>query len=81
MQGNVWEFKDPSNPWLEFQRAWQLSQNRNPSWRKGQAFYNTLYKLDPGLAKGIRRTESDPFDHDERIPKAVEFVKQAWSGN
>ncbi len=38
------------------------------SWRKGQSLYNTLYKINPELAKSICGNKScDPYYLDERI--------------
>ncbi len=52
----------------DFYRLVQVLQYENPDWRKGQAMFNALDRLDPELANMIRSTPEDPFYRDERIP-------------
>jgi len=50
----------------------------NPSWRKGQHYFNTLYNMHPSLADEIRGTDKDPLlsvsDRDERTQKFFKYI-------
>lgn len=37
-------------------------------WREGQAAFNALTQLAPGVAEKIRGSVADPFDHDRLLP-------------
>jgi hypothetical protein len=64
--------------YLEF--AWRYYvQNPNKYQRKGQALFNALYKVHPGLADKVRATPLDPFYQDDRIPDFLTMVKGAWN--
>lgn len=39
-----------------------------PELRRGQAFFNALYRLDPELANHLCTTAVDPYYQDDRIP-------------
>lgn len=42
--------------------------------RKGQAFFNLLYKFYPSVANSIRNTEYDPFYQDELLDKCINKI-------
>ena len=42
--------------------------------RKGQHFFNSLYRRYPSIAESIRGTEHDPFYCDERLITCIQFV-------
>lgn len=49
-----------------------------PEWRAGQAFFNCLDDLHPGLACDIVTTSIDPYHDDTRIDAAYEYVRRNW---
>ena len=42
----------------------ELNISMHPSWRYGQAVFNTLYEINPSLADSIRGSDVDPFYAD-----------------
>lgn len=57
----------------------EVNRNLNyyPTWRVGQALFNTLYTMDVDLAEQVRATARDPFykyDWDE-CTEFLEFVE------
>lgn len=44
-------------------------QDTNPHYRRGQCYFNVLYRLDPDCANAIRATTADPFYEDDNIPQ------------
>lgn len=61
---------------LEFSWRYYV-QNRYQ--RKGQALFNALVKVHPGLAEKVRMTPLDPFYQDDRIPDFLTMIKGAWN--
>jgi len=51
----------------ELIRCFEEKSALNPSWRKGQTWFNCLNKLYPSVANSIRTTKNDPFYRDDRI--------------
>lgn len=49
-----------------------------PEQREGQAFFNALWEKRPDLYKQMTQTELDPFNLDERLPAAWQFVMDNW---
>lgn len=45
----------------------KIAKNHAPTWRMGQAFFNTLASLHPAIAETYRSTAVDPFYQDSRI--------------
>lgn len=66
------------NKLLEFIDRCATDQYKNPEWRKGQAYFNSLYDFDPKLADEIRGTELDPFYNDQIITKFLEYILERW---
>lgn len=50
----------------------------NPTWRLGQAYFNILRLLKPGLAEEIRGSAADPFYNDKRIAVFLTRVRADW---
>lgn len=56
------------------ERADQM-QRENPDWRVGQAWFNALHEIDPGLANQIRGSQDDPFYRDDRVTAFVQRIE------
>jgi hypothetical protein len=52
--------------WLAIQNEAVVLRVQNPSLRRGQALFNALYAMHPGLAGKISGTAADPFYDDSR---------------
>lgn len=50
----------------------------NPSWRYGQAYFNTLCDVAPELAEEIRGRDLDPFHRDEVLPSFLVWLQLVW---
>lgn len=61
--------------WLEFTWRYYVL---NRYMRKGQALFNALARINPGLADKIRDTPLDPTYTDERIADFLAAVKRKW---
>lgn len=48
--------------------------------RAGQAYYNVLYSINPGLAASVDETPLDPYYDDSKIPAFLAHVCQHWDG-
>ncbi len=46
------------------------------AWREGQAAFNALYGLAPGLADSIRGEDIDPYHRDERLPAFYAWIEE-----
>lgn len=46
--------------------------------RRGQAYFNALYRWRPDIANELRASSVDPFYRTERIPSFLESVKDCW---
>lgn len=47
---------------------WREAEAEHPQWRRGQALFNTLWKLHPEIANAIRGDDHlDPFHNDHNI--------------
>lgn len=51
---------------------------RHPSWRYGQAVFNTLTEWDSGFAEEIRATDLDPFLDNSRTGAMLEALRTRW---
>jgi hypothetical protein len=49
-------------------------QERNPEWRMGQTYFNTLHMTHREWADEIHGTDLDTFYRDERIPAFREWL-------
>lgn len=50
----------------------------NPAWRLGQAYFNVLTHVDPGLAERVRGTVIDPFYSDEILPEFLDHIRKEF---
>lgn len=48
-----------------------------PSYRKGQAYFNILHTIHPGLANEVAGTDKDPFYDDSRIETLLSWLAHA----
>jgi len=55
------------NTWGEFCEAAEAAYRNNPEWRRGQAWFNTLYTLHPEVAEQFRGAPDDPFYQDSKL--------------
>lgn len=53
----------------------------HPSWRLGQAYFNTLHDMRPDLADKIRGTWLDPFYSNGAIPHFLGWLIEAITGD
>lgn len=60
--------------WLAVQTEAEELRIQYPDWRRGQALFNALYSMDPGLANQISGTDADPFYDDSREQLFTEAV-------
>lgn len=56
----------------------EIVRKKNPSWRKGQAFFNVLADVRPDLSETIRGTDIDPFHRDCKLAEFLFTVSQEW---
>jgi len=50
----------------------------NPSQRKGQAYFNLLYRFRSDLANSLRSGPYDPFYNDDRLTDFLVTVQERW---
>ena len=58
--------------------------HRETGWRRGQAMFNLLYDIHPGLADSIRGEHHegrDTFYRDENIPRFLVWLSAVWPGD
>lgn len=55
-----------------------LTRAANPSWRKGQTYFNVLSNVRPDIAESIRGTDLDPFHDDSKIGEFLTYVAKVW---
>lgn len=58
----------------EFVTEAEKVHRKNPEWRRGQAYFNTLYAVRPDIANMIVSTGVDPFYRDDWIPAFLDVV-------
>lgn len=46
--------------------------------RRGQFFFNFLYRHRPDIADKLHSTPLDPFYLDDRLDAAINFVRENW---
>lgn len=52
---------------------------KDPTLRRGQAYFNVLLDARPDLAEYVRSTILDPFYSDSIIPEFLAYVEGEWS--
>jgi hypothetical protein len=50
----------------------------NIEWRSGQAYFNALHQIAPGVANKIRGGEFDCYHNDSLIPKLIEHLRETY---
>jgi hypothetical protein len=65
--------------WAAYRELLATNTANWPEWREGQGCYNTLYEIDPELARSFHGTELDPYYFDERVPAFHARVREAWN--
>ena len=60
--------------YAEYKAAVRTARIVNPDWRDGQAHYNTLALMHPGVADEVTE-DIDPFYVDDRLPAFLAFVR------
>lgn len=58
-----------------FMTAVKVTVRFQREWRYGQTVFNVLYALRPDLADRVHRTDLDPFNHDNRVPRLLSWVQ------
>jgi hypothetical protein len=64
----------------DYFKATVAAMKRYPSWRPGQAYFNTLVSLRPDISKELETSILDPYYNDSRIPAFLEAVYDIWMG-
>lgn len=64
--------------WEEFVPFAEYYAKVNPGQRRGQAYFNALYRFRSDIANELRGSSVDPFYRDDRIPSFLESVKDCW---
>jgi len=54
------------------------AKNAHPTWRWGQAAYNTLRVMRPGLALKVQATDNDPFWQKQIPARFWTWVTEHW---
>ena len=57
-------------------RLYDLVEKKPSYIRKGQAYFNEAYNINPKLVNQVRGTELDPFYIDSRVPEFIKFLKE-----
>jgi len=60
---------------LTFETVVEVTRKFQPEWRHGQTVYNVLRVLRPDLEAQIAHTELDCFQHDERVPRLLNWLR------
>lgn len=50
----------------------------NPSWRQGQALFNTYAASFPEKAEALRQSDANPFYDDSKVAEAWDFIGHEW---
>lgn len=53
-----------------------VTRAENPSWRKGQTYFNVLHDVRQDLAKRISGTPIDPYYEDCNLAQFLVFVSK-----
>lgn len=67
------------DPFSAFVQGAEEYWRDRPSMRRGQAYFNYLNTIDPDIANGIRGTDLDPFNVDDRIGEFLTHVESLLS--
>lgn len=51
-------------------------RKENPSWRKGECYWNALVKIDRYLPRILLNTDADCFYNDDNIPTFFEAIRK-----
>ena len=64
----------------EFLDTVRTYHNLHPAQRYGQAVFNVLRLIDRKWSNRAHGTDLDPFDHDERVPTLLAFLRdqEVW---
>lgn len=62
----------------DFVTVAEYEYRKYPHYRRGQAYFNTLYDMKPELANSIRGGHYDPFYRDEVLPTFLGQVEDLW---
>ena len=52
--------------------------SEHPEYRRGQAYFNALYEINPKFADTLSEHAVDPFYVDAQIPVWLEVVEREW---
>lgn len=55
-----------------------IVRSENPSWRKGQTYFNVLHDVRPDLAELIRGTSIDPFYRECNFAEFMYRLSIMW---
>ena len=64
----------------DFLQAVAAALDSNPGWREGQALFNVLTRVRPGLSAQIVMTARDPYTLNEQIPAFLEWIDIRGTG-
>lgn len=56
-----------------------VTRAENPSWRKGQTYFNVLTDVRPDLADLIRGTGIDPYHQDCNLAAFLGQISTMWN--
>ena len=62
----------------DYLEAVQSTIKAHPSYREGQAFFNTLALQRPDLSEQIVGTDLDPYATDKRIGGFLRWIEAHW---
>lgn len=65
--------------WQDFIDQVNANQAQYPSWRIGQAYYNTFAEIFPNVAEQIVGTGLDPYYNNSNIPAFIGFAVHFFS--
>lgn len=56
-----------------------VTRAENPSWRKGQTYFNVLFDVRPDISEKIRATNLDPYHNDCKLGEFLHYVAKVWN--
>jgi hypothetical protein len=60
--------RGPVTTLAQYLAAVKVTMRERRGQRKGQAFFNVLYEMEPELAHRVIGTDADPFYDDGKLP-------------
>lgn len=57
----------------------EMRERHTEKWRRGQTYFNVLYRIDPVTANSIKDTEADPYYDDTRIDRFLALLQEVWA--